>query len=351
MNILLTNDDGYQAKGIQVLAKMMKNFGDVYVIAPKTHQSGMSMAVSLGFKAIRYKELLSGPGLTVAYLDATPASCVKYALDSEVSGWPRPDVVVSGINHGSNAASASCYSGTLGAAQEAALCGIPAIGVSLNSMNPDADFTAVVRYFPDIFRKLIEADTGNGNTKDGQDSRYGIYYNVNFPDIPVDRIRGIRTGYQGKGHWIKEFTEWHSLFFDILGTTLNVDTSNAEEVCAVLGNGIEANACLFIDNIETGVRGILVDNYLVLFTSSKPERKNFPINMEAFVRWLTGKVRECITDIQSGIYNERVRKELPSHLRFGTISCKNYWDIYPKKKNLMNAGWKRIIRIGRNRTK
>ena len=172
MNILLTNDDGYQAKGIQVLAEMMKNFGDVYVIAPKTHQSGMSMAVSLGFKAIRYKELLSGPGLTVAYLDATPASCVKYALDSEVSGWPRPDVVVSGINHGSNAASASCYSGTLGAAQEAALCGIPAIGVSLNSMNPDADFTAVVRYFPDIFRKLIEADTGNGNTKDGQDSRY-----------------------------------------------------------------------------------------------------------------------------------------------------------------------------------
>lgn len=89
---------------------------------------------------------------------------------------------------------------------------------------------------------------------------------------------------------------------------------------------------IFIDNIETGVRGILVDNYLVLFTSSKPESKNFPINMEAFVRWLTGKVRECITDIQSGIYNERVRKELPAHLRFGTISCKNYWDIYPEEK-------------------
>ena len=60
--------------------------------------------------------------------------------------------------------------------------------------------------------------------------------------------------------------------------------------------------------------------------------KNFPINREVFVRWLTGKVRECITDIQSGIYNERVRKELPAHLRFGTISCKNYWDIYPEEK-------------------
>ena len=89
---------------------------------------------------------------------------------------------------------------------------------------------------------------------------------------------------------------------------------------------------IFIDNIETGVRGILVDNYLVLLTSHKPKMKNFPINREVFVRWLTVKVRECITDIQSGIYNERVRKELPAHLRFGTISCKNYWDIYPEEK-------------------
>lgn len=89
---------------------------------------------------------------------------------------------------------------------------------------------------------------------------------------------------------------------------------------------------IFIDAVETGVRGILVDNYPVLLTSHKPEIKNFPMNMEVFVRWLTVKVRECITDIQSGIYNERVRKELPAHLRFGTISCKNYWDIYPEEK-------------------
>lgn len=264
MNILLTNDDGYQAKGIQVLAEMMKNFGDVYVIAPKTHQSGMSMAVSLGFKAIRYKELLSGPGLTVAYLDATPASCVKYALDSEVSGWPRPDVVVSGINHGSNAASASCYSGTLGAAQEAALCGIPAIGVSLNSMNPDADFTAVVRYFPDIFRKLIEADTGNGNTKDGQDSRYGIYYNVNFPDIPVDRIRGIRTGYQGKGHWIKEFTEWDPSFYSKYGITPEMLGQESSPVCEE-GEKLYMMVGTFIDdpgNDSLADHHIMKDGYI-----------------------------------------------------------------------------------------
>ena len=230
MNILVTNDDGYQAKGIRVLAEMMRRYGNVYVVAPKTHQSGMSMAVSLGFKAIRYKEILHLPAsddgtegsLTVAYIDATPASCVKYALDTDVSGWPRPDVVVSGINHGSNAASASCYSGTLGAAQEAALCGIPAIGVSLCSMNPDADFSAVEEHFPGIMRKILEANerpSGQNKEKTGLDAGYGIYYNVNFPDIPAGKIRGIRTGYQGKGHWVREFTDWDPTFYSRHGIT------------------------------------------------------------------------------------------------------------------------------------
>ncbi len=231
MNIIVTNDDGYQAKGIRELAKIMRQFGSVTVIAPKTHQSGMSMAVSLGFKAIRYKEVHQEPGLTVAYLDATPASCVKYALDSEVSGWPGPDVVISGINHGSNAASASCYSGTLGAAQEAALCGIPAIGVSLSSMNPDADFSAVRKYFPEIFRRIMEAETEQGERKTGRDSRYGIYYNVNFPDIPAERIRGIRTGYQGKGHWVKEFVDWDPSFYSRHGITPEMLGQESSPVC------------------------------------------------------------------------------------------------------------------------
>ena len=123
MNILLTNDDGFRAKGIHVLAEIMSSFGDVTVIAPKKHQSGMGMAVSLGFKQVAYKELPEeGPG-TWSYLDATPASCIKYGLNFPFLEH-KPDVIVSGINHGSNAASASCYSGTLGAAREGALNGI-----------------------------------------------------------------------------------------------------------------------------------------------------------------------------------------------------------------------------------
>lgn len=193
MRILITNDDGYQAKGIKVLADIMKEFGEVTVIAPKKHQSGMSMAVSLGFKQIAHKDLGNG----WHYVDATPASCVKFGLNT-IFLENFPDVVVSGINHGSNAATASCYSGTLGAAMEGALNGIPSIGVSLNTLHPDADFDGVRRYFGDIFRKLMENSS----------SRYGIYYNVNFPNIPASEIKGVRTGVQGMGRWVREFKEW-----------------------------------------------------------------------------------------------------------------------------------------------
>ena len=122
LNILLTNDDGYQTGGIHSLADMMRQFGRITAVAPKFHQSGMSMAVSMGGRAIAYKELPTEDGVRWSYLDATPASCVKYGLDEIF--WPqKPDVVVCGINHGSNAATAANYSGTLGAAEEAALNG------------------------------------------------------------------------------------------------------------------------------------------------------------------------------------------------------------------------------------
>ena len=204
MRILITNDDGYQAKGIQVLANIMKKYGEVTVIAPKTHQSGMSMAVSLGFKQIAHKDLGNG----WHYVDATPASCVKFGLNTIFLNQ-FPDVVVSGINHGSNASTASCYSGTLGAAAEAALNGIPAIGVSLDDFHVDADFTAIEKYFGNIFEKLMSERT----------VKFGVYYNVNFPSIPVKEIKGIRVGYQGKGRWVREFQEWDVKFYEKYGLT------------------------------------------------------------------------------------------------------------------------------------
>ena len=246
MHILITNDDGYQAKGIQALVDIMKQFGKVTVIAPKKHQSGMSMAVSLGFKQIAHKcfgtvnpnpypSFVNGKDTYPVewhYVDATPASCVKFGLNTLFAD-NYPDVVVSGINHGSNAATASCYSGTLGAAEEAALNGVPAIGVSLDTLHPDADFSGVAQFFGDIFKKLM-ADWPE---------KHGIYYNVNFPDIPANDIKGVKTGYQGLGRWVREFKEWdveHYRKFgitpELLGQSSNPVVEEGEDLYMMVGD-------------------------------------------------------------------------------------------------------------------
>lgn len=231
MHILITNDDGFEAKGIKVLAEIMSRFGEVTVIAPKKHQSGMSMAVSLGFKQIAHKDLGSG----WHYVDATPASCVKFGLNTMFLD-KHPDVVVSGINHGSNASTASCYSGTLGAAEEAALNGIPAIGVSLDTLHPDADFSGVSKYFGEIFNNLLK----------DYPEKYGVYYNVNFPDIPADQIKGIRIGSQGMGKWIKEFKEWdlqhyakYGITPEMLGQSSNPVLEEGEDLYMMVGEFID----------------------------------------------------------------------------------------------------------------
>ena len=247
MEIFITNDDGYQAKGIRILTEIMRQFGSVTVIAPKYHQSGMSMAVSLGLKQLAHKRLVeedevrdsSGNlvkgALRAAYLDATPASCIKFGLNTCFFD-KFPDIVVSGINHGSNAATASCYSGTLGAALEGALNGIPAVGVSLDSLHPDADFSAVEKYFPDIFRTIIS----------NLPERKGIIYNVNFPDIPAGEIKGVRVGVQGNGRWIKEFCKWNPALYaklgltpEMLGQKSKAECEEGEELYMMTGNFLD----------------------------------------------------------------------------------------------------------------
>ena len=249
MRILITNDDGYQAKGIKVLVEIMKQYGEVTVIAPKSHQSGMSMAVSLGFKQIAHKYLGDG----WHYVDATPASCVKFGLNTMFED-NYPDVVVSGINHGSNASVASCYSGTLGAAEEAALNGVPAIGVSLDSLHTDADFSGVSKYFGEIFSKLMS----------DLPKKHGVYYNVNFPDIPADQIKGVKTGYQGLGKWVKEFREWDVEYYkkygitpEALGQSSNPVLEEGEELYMMVGE--------FMDdprNTDEADHRIMADGYI-----------------------------------------------------------------------------------------
>lgn len=201
MRILIVNDDGYSAKGILELVDIMKPYGEITVVAPKYHQSGMSMAVSLGLRPIALKHVGMKDGVDWWYLDATPASCAKYALDVLFKD-NLPDVVLSGINHGSNASTAMWYSGTIGAAREAAHDGVMSIGVSLDNLSPHADFSVVRELFPSIFEKIMANRV-----------RKNIIYNVNFPDLPSNEIKGIKICTQGREYWIHEFVPYDPEIF------------------------------------------------------------------------------------------------------------------------------------------
>lgn len=256
MNILITNDDGFESKGIAVLTKMMKKYGNVAVVAPFSAQSGMSMAVSLGAEKIAFKEIESSTfvgedGLEHterwAYLDATPASCVKFAMSTPWLGW-KPDVIVSGINHGANTSVASCYSGTLGATAEAAVNHILGIGVSLCDHNPDADFSQIEKYFPGIFEKLVELPRHS----------YMTYYNVNFPSVPADEIKGVRAGYMGRGRWVKEFRSLDEA--EVIAASLNgAPTGDPSEKPAVKMYKLVGNFSSDTDN-SADADHLLTDN-------------------------------------------------------------------------------------------
>lgn len=193
LEILVVNDDGFDSKGIRSLAKMMSSFGHVTVVAPEFPQSATSTGITMG-RILTLKKQYKDESESWYSLDATPTSCVKFAF-SDLHEGRRPDVVVSGVNHGSNAATAANYSGTLGAVEEAALLGIPAIGVSVNTYDHDADFSQVEAIFPDLFQKLLAVSS------EGE----GVFFNVNFPDPALGAVKGIRVARRGFGHWVKEY--------------------------------------------------------------------------------------------------------------------------------------------------
>ncbi len=192
--ILITNDDGVKSKGIGALIEMMKPYGNITVVAPFEAQSGMSAALTIG-KPLRLTELKSESGLKIYACTGTPADCVKISMN-QIFKERAPDLLVSGINHGSNASIASLYSGTLGATAEGTVYGIPSIGFSLNTHDPDPDFTGSLQYGKLIIDKFLENKINNGT-----------YFNVNIPAISFDKIKGVKLCHQGKGQWIREFEE------------------------------------------------------------------------------------------------------------------------------------------------
>lgn len=197
--ILITNDDGIHAKGLIELIEVMQLFGDLAVIAPEVPMSGMSHAITVD-KPLRAHKLSEDPGIVVYKCNGTPVDCVKLGFNRLLDR--KPDYVVSGINHGLNSSISVIYSGTMGAALEGCLHGIPSVGFSLNDFRPDADFGKAKIYTARIFQALLE----NGLPP-------FTCLNVN---IPAGIPKGIRFCRQASGKWIEEFdkrTDPHDQFY------------------------------------------------------------------------------------------------------------------------------------------
>jgi 5'-nucleotidase len=189
--ILLSNDDSVKASGLKALIEMLAPFGDLFVVAPDVPRSGASHALTVT-TPITVNKILESETLTVYACSGTPTDCVKVAMSCLI---PRqPGLVVSGINHGSNSSVSVIYSGTMGAAIEAAMLGIPSMGFSLCDHSPDADFSASVRYGKMIVREVLTAGIPKG-----------IALNVNIPALPFDEIKGIKVCRQNKGMWNEDF--------------------------------------------------------------------------------------------------------------------------------------------------
>ncbi|MFW5944017.1 MAG: 5'/3'-nucleotidase SurE [Bacteroidota bacterium] len=189
--ILVTNDDGVEAKGLQALIDMVRPFGDVVAVAPFHVHSGKSHSITVEIP-IRYRKIRERGNVKVYGCSGTPVDSVKIAFSQIL---PRePDLLVSGINHGSNASVSIMYSGTMGAVIEGCLNEIPAIGFSLLDFDPEADFTGAIQYGKKIVKHTLENSLLRGTC-----------LNVNIPAIPGDKIKGIKLCRQAKGVWREEF--------------------------------------------------------------------------------------------------------------------------------------------------
>ncbi len=244
--ILVTNDDGITAPGIRALIDVMNEIGDVCVVAPDSPQSGMGHAITLNSTLhIDNVSKQNTPQLEYS-CSGTPADCVKLAVNEILDR--KPDLCVSGINHGSNSAINVLYSGTMSAAIEAGIEGIPSIGFSSLDHNYNADFEALKKYVKIITQNVLK----NGLPQ-------GIVLNVNFPK---DKIKGIKIARQARANWIEEFDKRTSPqgkeYYWLTGEFVNLDKGQDTDLFALENNyatvvpvQFDLTAHHFIQNLNT----------------------------------------------------------------------------------------------------
>ena len=190
--IFVTNDDGVEAKGFWAAIEVARKFGSVFAVAPRTVQSGKSQSITL-YDPLFLDEVRREEGLEVYSFTGTPTDCVKIAFDNLLVGR-KVDLVLSGINHGSNSAINVLYSGTMGAAIEGSFYGCPSIGLSVDDHSSDADFEGALKYGEQIVRAILEGDV-----------EAPLCLNINLPAIPASQIKGIKVCRQTKGYWREKF--------------------------------------------------------------------------------------------------------------------------------------------------
>src|SRR6478735_8490041 len=234
--ILISNDDGITAPGIRTLVKVMKKIGEVVVVAPNSPQSGMGHAITIG-ETLRLDKSLAFEDVEAWECSGTPADCVKLAKHHVLKDR-KPDLVVSGINHGSNSSISVLYSGTMSAAIEAAIEGLPAIGFSLCEFGHEADFSHTEEYIEQIVREALKKGIAPG-----------VALNVNFPKRSEQEIKGIKICRQARAKWQEEFDErldpHKRKYYWMTGSFVNFDKGDDTDEWALANNYVSVVPCQF----------------------------------------------------------------------------------------------------------
>lgn len=191
--IFITNDDGLKAPGIRALIEVMRPFGRIVVVAPDRPQSGTGHAITINVP-LRLEILLKEKDYEEYSCNGTPVDCVKLGFKVVLRG--HPDLLVSGINHGSNASINIIYSGTMAGVLEGAMAGVPSIGFSLNNYSHKANLDASRKVVKKIARDILDRGLP-----------YGVCLNVNIPDVPEKEIKGFKVCRQAGGTWQEDFDE------------------------------------------------------------------------------------------------------------------------------------------------
>ena len=227
--ILVTNDDGISAPGIRALIAVMQELGDVVVVAPDSPQSAMGHAITINSTLHLNKISNNEASVTEYSCSGTPADCVKMAVKEILK--QKPDLCVSGVNHGSNSSINVIYSGTMSAAVEAGIEGIPAIGFSLLDYNWDADFESAKPFIKNIAAQVLKNGLPDGTV-----------LNVNLPKLKTHEIKGIKICRQAKANWEEKFdkrvTPFGKEYYWLTGEFINLDKGTDTDEWALANNYI-----------------------------------------------------------------------------------------------------------------